>query len=49
MYDFNYDEQLILDFLNEENILFVQGTAFNWRTPDKKNLLFAIERLGIFI
>lgn len=58
MYHFINDEQLILDFLNDENILLVQGTAFNLNTsdhfrivflPDKQNLLYAIERLGIFL
>ncbi|WP_257294421.1 pyridoxal phosphate-dependent aminotransferase, partial [Endozoicomonas sp. YOMI1] len=28
------DEQLVLDFLLQEKVLLVQGTAFNWPEPD---------------
>lgn len=34
VYAIEDDEQLVYDFLKEEKILVVQGTAFNWATPD---------------
>lgn len=34
VYNIEDDEQLVYDFLKEEKILVVQGTAFNWPTPD---------------
>lgn len=52
------DEKLVLDFLLQEKILLVQGTAFNWPSPDhlrvvflprKDDLSHAIERLGVFL
>ena len=52
------DEQMILDFLRREKILLVQGTAFNWATPDHLRVVFlprkddladAITRFGNFI
>ncbi len=52
------DEQLVLDFLIEEKILLVQGTAFNWPRPDHFRIVFlprsddlthAIEKLGEFL
>jgi len=58
MYDFADDEQLILDFLINEKILLVQGTAFNWKDPDHFRIVFlpqvedlrhAIRRLGHFL
>jgi len=52
------DQQLVLDFLIQEKILLVQGTAFNWPEPDHMRIVFlpredelsrAIERFGHFI
>ncbi|MDO6422870.1 pyridoxal phosphate-dependent aminotransferase [Saccharophagus degradans] len=40
MYDFDDDQQLILDFLIQEKILLVQGTAFNWKQPDHLRIVF---------
>ncbi len=34
------DEQLVLDFLRQEKILLVQGTAFNWPQPDHLRVVF---------
>jgi alanine-synthesizing transaminase len=34
------DEQLVLDFLRQEKILLVQGTAFNWPQPDHLRIVF---------
>ena len=58
MYDFDDDQQLILDFLLKEKVLLVQGTAFNWAQPDHFRIVFlpqvsdlktAIEKFGRFI
>ena len=58
MYHFNDDEQLMLDFLREEHILLVQGTAFNWIDPSHFRIVFlpnvedikyALERFGLFL
>ena len=52
------DEKLIYDFLIQEKILLVQGTAFNLATPDHIRLVFlprvddlkySIERFGQFL
>ncbi len=52
------DEQLVLDLLQQEKILLVQGTAFNWPHPDhvrivflprKSDLASAIERFAAFL
>ncbi len=52
------DEQLVLDFLLQEKILLVQGTAFNWPEPDHFRVVFlpreddlsvAIDRFGVFL
>jgi alanine-synthesizing transaminase len=52
------DEQMVLDFLIQEKILLVQGSAFNWPNcdhfrivflPRKDDLSRAIERLGYFL
>lgn len=40
IYDFNNDQQLILDFLIQHKVLLVQGTAFNWREPDHFRIVF---------
>jgi len=52
------DEQMVLDFLIQEKILLVQGSAFNWPNcdhfrivflPRKDDLTRAINRLGHFL
>ncbi|ADG77102.1 alanine transaminase OS=Tsukamurella paurometabola (strain ATCC 8368 / DSM / CCUG 35730 / CIP 100753 / JCM 10117 / KCTC 9821 / NBRC 16120 / NCIMB 702349/ NCTC 13040) OX=521096 GN=Tpau_0461 PE=3 SV=1 [Tsukamurella paurometabola] len=52
------DEQLVLDLLNQEKILLVQGTGFNWPTPDHlrvvtlpwaRDLSEALDRFGNFL
>lgn len=58
VYDFKDDQQLILDFLIRERVLLVQGTAFNWASPDHFRIVFlpqtsdltvAIEKFARFI
>lgn len=34
------DQQFILDLLLEEKVLLVQGTGFNWKTPDHFRVVF---------
>jgi alanine-synthesizing transaminase len=52
------DEQLVLDLLNQQKILLVQGTGFNWPAPDHVRLVFlpnkveladAMERFATFL
>lgn len=52
------DEQVVLDFLIQDRILLVQGTAFSWPTPDHCRIVFlpreeelidAIGRFGDFL
>ena len=52
------DAQLVYDFLVAEHVLLVQGTGFNWPTPDHVRIVTlpearvlseAIERLGNFL
>jgi alanine-synthesizing transaminase len=52
------DEQFVLDFLLEEKVLLVQGTAFNWPEPDHFRIVFlprpddlehAVTRLAHFL
>jgi alanine-synthesizing transaminase len=52
------DEKLVLDLLTDEKILMVQGTGFNWPTPDHlrvvtlpwaRDLSEALERFGNFL
>lgn len=52
------DQKLVLDLLREEKMLLVQGTGFNWPTPDHLRIVFlpnvedlteAIDRLGRFL
>lgn len=54
----NNDEQFALDLLAEERVLVVQGTGFNWPTPDHFRIVFlphvdelteAITRIGRFL
>ena len=40
LYSLEDDQQLILDFLIQERILLVQGTAFNWKEPDHFRIVF---------
>lgn len=58
VYDIHDDTQLMLDLLRREKILLVQGTGFNWPTPDHFRVVMlpwvseldaAIERLGNFL
>jgi alanine-synthesizing transaminase len=57
-YHYEDDQQLILDFLLQEKVLLVQGTAFNWHTPEYFRVVFlpqardltrAIEKFERFI
>ncbi|NIB44414.1 pyridoxal phosphate-dependent aminotransferase [Pseudomaricurvus alkylphenolicus] len=52
------DQQMVLDFLIQERILLVEGTAFNWNEPDHFRIVFlpradeiddAITRFGEFL
>jgi alanine-synthesizing transaminase len=52
------DEQFIMDLLQDQHILLVHGTGFNWKEPDhfrivflpdKETLTGALERLGKFL
>jgi len=52
------DQQLVQDFLIQEKVLLVEGTAFNWKSPDHFRIVFlpridelgkAIERLAGFL
>lgn len=58
VYEIHDDAKLMLDILRAEKILMVQGTGFNWPTPDHfrvvtlpwaSQLENAIERLGNFL
>ncbi|WIM67477.1 pyridoxal phosphate-dependent aminotransferase [Corynebacterium breve] len=58
VYDIHDDSKLMLDILRSEKILLVQGTGFNYPTPDHFRLVTlpwasqlenAIERLGNFL
>ena len=57
-YPITDDRQFVLDFLRAEHVLLVQGTGFNWSTPDhlrivtllqSPELVAAIGRLGSFL
>ncbi len=57
-YPLKDDQQMVLDFLIQEKILLVQGTAFNWPEKDHLRIVFlpredeltrAIERFGHFL
>ncbi len=50
-YTYHCDERLILDLLLDEKILVVQGTAFNWPTPDHFRIVFlpGVEQLNTAI
>jgi alanine-synthesizing transaminase len=58
VYPIEDDRKFVLDFLRAERVLVVQGTGFNWPTPDHlrivtlpwaADLVEAIERLGNFL
>ncbi|MTE22776.1 pyridoxal phosphate-dependent aminotransferase [Microbacterium sp. ZXX196] len=58
VHEIHDDKQLIYDLLVAEKILLVEGTGFNWPTPDhlrvvtlpeKRVLAEAVERLGNFL
>ncbi|KEI72746.1 pyridoxal phosphate-dependent aminotransferase [Endozoicomonas elysicola] len=38
-YSIHDDEKLVLDFLLQEKVLLVQGTAFNWPDPDHLRII----------
>jgi len=40
MYPIQDDQQFIAELLEEERVLLVQGTGFNWPTPDHFRLVF---------
>ncbi len=40
IYPIEDDQQFILDLLLEEKVLLVQGTGFNWKTPDHFRVVF---------
>jgi alanine-synthesizing transaminase len=51
------DEQMVLDLLNQQHILLVHGSGFNWHKPDHFRLAFlphkeeleeAIDRINLF-
>jgi alanine-synthesizing transaminase len=58
IYPIKDDQQFILDLLIEEKVLLVQGTGFNWKTPDHIRIVFlpnvddlteAIKRIARFL
>jgi alanine-synthesizing transaminase len=58
MHKIKDDQQMVLDFLIQEKILLVQGTAFNWPNKDHFRIVFlpreddltkAIHRFGEFL
>jgi alanine-synthesizing transaminase len=58
IYPIKNDQQFVLDLLEEEKVLLVQGTGFNWRTPDHIRVVFlpnvddltiAINRIAAFL
>lgn len=58
MYKIKDDQQMVLDFLIQEKVLIVQGTAFNWPNKDHFRVVFlpreddltkAINKFGDFI
>ena len=40
MYPIEDDEQFVLNLLSNKRLLLVQGTAFNWPTPDHLRIVF---------
>ncbi|MBU3737287.1 MAG: aminotransferase class I/II-fold pyridoxal phosphate-dependent enzyme, partial [Methylobacterium sp.] len=58
LYPIDDDRQFILELLEQERVLLVQGTGFNWPTPDHFRVVFlpnaddlteAIGRIGRFL
>ncbi|QUX95961.1 aminotransferase [Marinomonas sp. CT5] len=58
IYNIKNDIDLVLQFLREEKVLIVQGTGFNWPTPDHVRFVFlphveeltpAMERFDAFL
>ena len=58
IYNIKDDEQLVLDFLLDQKVLLVQGTAFNWPHSDHLRIVFlpseevltkAIGKLALFL
>jgi len=58
MYPIKDDQQFVLQLLEEERVLLVQGTGFNWPHPDHMRVVFlpreeeleeAIGRLARFL
>ena len=58
VYDIRDDQKMVFDLLQQEKLLLVQGTGFNWPTPDHFRLVFlpreeeleeAIGRLARFL
>lgn len=58
IYPIKDDQQFILDLLLDEKVLLVQGTGFNWNTPDHFRVVFlpnvddlteAIKRIARFL
>lgn len=58
VHEIHDDERMVLDLLNQEKILLVQGTGFNWPTPDHlrvvtlpwaRDLAEALDRFGNFL
>ena len=58
MYPIDNDQEFILELLLEEKVLLVQGSGFNWPTPDHFRVVFlpnlddlkeAIERISRFL
>jgi alanine-synthesizing transaminase len=40
MYPIKDDQQFILELLEQEKVLVVQGTGFNWPHPDHLRIVF---------
>jgi alanine-synthesizing transaminase len=40
VYEIHNDQQFVLEFLQEEKVLLVQGTGFNWAQPDHVRIVF---------
>jgi alanine-synthesizing transaminase len=58
MYPITDDQQFILELLEEQHVLVVQGTGFNWPEPDHLRIVFlpnaddlhdAVGRFGRFL
>ena len=39
-FNIHNDEQMVLDLLEQQRILIVHGTAFNWKEPDHFRVVF---------